>query len=85
LVASEISHLIDRNSKWLDEEVIRYQLVESSFDKLLENRYAPVVYLKFLFKLVELEGYPIRQDWIQELRSNQADIKKNPHYYDPIL
>jgi recombinational DNA repair protein (RecF pathway) len=76
LVASEISHLMDRNSKWLDEEVIRFQLVEISFDKLLENRYAPVVYLKFLFKLVELEGYPIRQDWIQELRSNQADIKK---------
>jgi hypothetical protein len=67
---------MDRNSKWLDEEVIRFQLVEISFDKLLENRYAPVVYLKFLFKLVELEGYPIRQDWIQELRSNQADIKK---------
>ena len=58
----------------MDENEDRFILIERSFDSLLQGKQDSVIFLKFLFKFVEMEGYPVREDWFRSLH-NKKNVK----------
>jgi recombinational DNA repair protein (RecF pathway) len=74
--ACKISTILCNNSKWLDENPDRFKTVNNAMDALLNHsQKSSTIYLKFLFNLIDLEGYPIRQEWIPSLKNSNLEIK----------
>lgn len=78
--ACDIASFINKNASWMDENGERYQLVGNSLDALLGGKHCAIIYLKFLFKLSDMEGYPVRQEWFNSLsnKSLAKSILVNP-------
>ncbi len=70
--ASEFVKLIARNAPLMGDYPLLFQLTEQSLDAFAERPHPEIVHLKSLYRLLQAEGYPVRESWWPQLA---ADLK----------
>lgn len=66
---SEFVKLIARNAPLMGDYPLLFKLCEQSLDAFAERPHPEIVHLKSLYKLLQVEGYPVRESWWPQLGS----------------
>ncbi|CAI8268621.1 MAG: DNA repair protein RecO [Opitutia bacterium UBA7350] len=66
---AEFTKLIARNAPLMGDYPLLFQLTEQSLDAFCERPHPEIVHLKSLYKLLQAEGYPVRESWWPQLSS----------------
>ena len=66
---AEFAKLIARNAPLMADYPLLFQLTEQSLNAFCERPHPEIVHLKSLYKLLQAEGYPVRESWWPQLGS----------------
>lgn len=66
---AEFVKLVAHNAPLMGDYPLLYQLCEQSLDAFAERRHPEIVHLKSLYRLLQAEGYPVRESWWPQLAS----------------
>jgi recombinational DNA repair protein (RecF pathway) len=68
--AAEFAKLIARNAPLMGDYPLLFKLCEQSLDAFAESPHPEIVHLKSLYKLLQAEGYPVRESWWPQLTTS---------------
>jgi recombinational DNA repair protein (RecF pathway) len=75
--AAEFVKLIARNAPLMGDYPLLFQLCEQSLDAFAERPYPEIVHLKSLYRLLQAEGYPVRESWWPKISSGNQNAARD--------
>lgn len=67
--AAEFAKLITRNAPLMGDYPLLFKMCEQSLDAFAERPHPEIVHLKSLYRLLQAEGYPVRESWWPQISS----------------